>query len=388
MLQRRNTGRSGSTAVVITLLGVALAVSVAVAARGRRRQRPVLEKFALAEVHRTEIHPSLMASGRIESSKKTVIECELENISIGIQGQRLYAGGSSVLLSIVPQGTLVRKGDVLAELDGSDYQEMLRQQQHDRGAVPGRLQPGRAGPGDHQAGRGRIPRWLHEGGDQGLRAERRAGGVGPDAHEGPARLDETDAGEGLRAARARSRTRSSTTPQALFNAGQERAAFELFTRWTAPKALRVLEGKVLGAEATYNYQRRRLNRNLERLSRLEKQVERCTIRAPHDGFVIYANNERRNIFIEPGMFVHQKQDLMYLPDLANMEVVAFLHESVVKQLSRGLRARVVVEGLHDRSIDGKLTAVAQVPTFSGTPTCATSTARSSSIIRPRESCRG
>ena len=91
---------------------------------------------------------------------------------------------------------------------------------------------------------------------------------------------------------------------------------------------------MLAAEATLKYQDRRLARNLDRLAKLEKQVELCTIRAPHDGFVIYANDERRESVIEEGMSVRQKQDLFYLPDLTDMEVVAYLHESMVNEIAQ------------------------------------------------------
>ena len=93
-------------------------------------------------------------------------------------------------------------------------------------------------------------------------------------------------------------------------------------------------------------------------------MELCTIRAPHDGFVIYANDERRNIQIEAGMFVRQKQNLLYLPDLAEMEVVTYLHESILREVGRGMRARVAVEGLPNRKLEGHVTDIATLPTYS------------------------
>ncbi len=128
--------------------------------------------------------------------------------------------------------------------------------------------------------------------------------------------------------------------------------------------MRVLENNILAAEATLKYQTSRLNRNLERLAKLEKGVENCTIRAPHDGFVIYANDQRREIRIEEGMYVRQKQDLMYLPDLNQMEVVANLHESIMPVVAKGMRARVVVEGMPGRKLEGHVTEIASIPTFS------------------------
>jgi HlyD family secretion protein len=112
-----------------------------------------------------------------------------------------------------------------------------------------------------------------------------------------------------------------------------------------------------------DYQKARFARHLERLAKLEKQVELCTIRAPHDGFVIYANDDRRSLQIVEGMSVYQKQDLFYLPDLANMEVVTSLHESIVREIAKGMPAKVWVEGLPNRRLEGHVTEIATIPTF-------------------------
>ena len=135
----------------------------------------------------------------------------------------------------------------------------------------------------------------------------------------------------------------------------------MFKKFTAPKTIRELEGAEQGARATLEYQELRLQRQLDRLATLEKQVERCTIRAPHDGFVIYANNADRELFIEPGIPVRERQPLFFLPDLDDMEVVAMLHESIVDQVGSGMRATVYVEGLSDRRIEGHVTKIATMP---------------------------
>ena len=99
------------------VLGAAVTVGLAYKTTGHHAFRPPTERYALASVRRTDLYPALTASGRVESSMRTVIQCELENITIGVQGQRLWAGGSSVLLSIVPEGSMVHRGDILAVLD-------------------------------------------------------------------------------------------------------------------------------------------------------------------------------------------------------------------------------------------------------------------------------
>ncbi len=111
------------------------------------------------------------------------------------------------------------------------------------------------------------------------------------------------------------------------------------------------------------YQNLRLQNHLQRLARLELQVQNCTIRAPHDGFVIYANNADRSLLIEPGTPVRRSQQLFFLPDLNDMEVVTLLHESIVDQVSSGMRATVQIEGLSDRRIQGHVTSVATMATL-------------------------
>ena len=143
--------------MVLITLGAVTTVGLAYATTGRHGTQSPAEKYALAHVQRTDLYPALTASGRVESSQRTVIECELENITIGVMGERLYAGGSSVLLSIVPDGTMVHKGDVLAVLDASEYEELLRQQritvERSRADYPA----GRAQRRDRPAGGSRVP---------------------------------------------------------------------------------------------------------------------------------------------------------------------------------------------------------------------------------------
>ena len=46
----------------------------------------------------------------------------------GSTGSASMGASSSTVISLIPEGSAVKKGDVLARLDGSTYEEMLRQQ--------------------------------------------------------------------------------------------------------------------------------------------------------------------------------------------------------------------------------------------------------------------
>ena len=128
MSQKRNSRPSIQVAFVVSLLVITVAGGLAYKKHRWHSSVPPLEKYEVAHVQRTDLYPAVTAGGRVESSKRTVIQCELENIGIGVQGQRLWAGGSSILISIVPEGSMVHRGDVLAVLDSSEYEELSRQQ--------------------------------------------------------------------------------------------------------------------------------------------------------------------------------------------------------------------------------------------------------------------
>ena len=64
------------------------------------------------------------------------------------------------------------------------------------------------------------------------------------------------------------------------------------------------------------------------------------------------------------MYVRQRQKLLYLPDLADLEILTPLHESIVKEVGKGMRARVFVEGLPGRRLEGHVIDIATLPTLS------------------------
>jgi HlyD family secretion protein len=353
----------------LLMIAIVLAVgaSIKIAAKSANgwpweASRSLVDKYKFAPVSRTVLEASLTASGRLESSKRTVIECELENIAIGIQGQRLAAGGASTLLSVVPDGSIVERGTVLAQLDSSDYEELLRQQRitversrSDRDQAMLDLDVGKLAIREYQEGV--MKETLKD-------FQRTIALAQSDEMRCKDRLDwSMRMKEKGYVSQGQVATEKQNYSKALIDVAQQLGARKLFVTYSAPKALRVLEGKVLAQTAVLNYQESRLQRNLERLHKLEKQVELCTIRAPHDGFVIYANDSRRGITIEAGMSVHQKQDLFYLPDLKNMEVVAMLHESIVDQVRKGMKATVSLEGARNARLSGRVTSVSPIPVF-------------------------
>src|SRR4051812_28295164 len=85
-------------ALVFAAMGTAAAVAYCMLpGRWSHAKYETLPRFP---VHRAEVGTRLRAAGRVESSKQTVITCELENMQFSSSGQSMSAGGRATILEI------------------------------------------------------------------------------------------------------------------------------------------------------------------------------------------------------------------------------------------------------------------------------------------------
>jgi HlyD family secretion protein len=361
MRTNRNRWRYGlaGCGLVLALAAATTATRLGTMANWSRPRNP-LEQLVTVPVRRVDLKVTTTAGGRVDSATKTVIECQIERMGVGVQGRGMAGGGASTILSIVPDGSAVKRGEVLCVLDASEYEELARTQainvvrvrsdhrQAELDAEAARMALGEFRDGlmkqTRQSLEGEIAlaRSLLEGSKARLAWVERM----------------VEKGYVPRGQLSGERYNLLRSTLELVRGESELGLFEKFT---APTYLRILEGDVVSADQYLGYQTHRLNRHEERLRSLRRQVERCTIRAPHDGVVIYASEQMTGMKIEPGLTVHQKQRLFYLPDLSQMEVEARLHESVVPRIRPGMLARVRVESLSNRTIEGHVVSISQLP---------------------------
>ena len=135
---------------------------------------------------------------------------------------------------------------------------------------------------------------------------------------------------------------------------------------TGPKLIKALEAKLqanradsLSLEAAYQTE-------AERLKRLEKMVANCTLRAPHDGTVVYAlppSNGWRPATpaIMEGATVREGQAIFELPDPKHMRIRAKINESKVMTIQKGQRASVRVDAFPNRVLSGSVGEITLIP---------------------------
>jgi HlyD family secretion protein len=330
-----------------------------------RKARPTWEGLPRAAVRRVSFDVCLAASGVAESFQQTVVKCQLENLRIRSRGGAFYTGGASTILEMIPNGTTVKKGDVLCRLDASEYQDVaqaqeLRVLQHQSEMVQTALALQSAEIALTEYRDGLLPQDV-----MGMR-----GRIALAESEVKTASDRLAWSERMAAKGYASRAQVANDRQALLSATLrlEQAQMELDTyrRYNSTKTLVALRADVEKARKWAIHEAGDFDKSKVQLAYYRALIDRCTIRAPHNGFVIYANGpfreEIERLSIEPGASVRQGQELFYFPDLSKMEVVAMLNETVVDRVRQGMPARVRFEGLRGgEALDGRVESVESLP---------------------------
>jgi HlyD family secretion protein len=105
----------------------------------------------------------------------------------------------------------------------------------------------------------------------------------------------------------------------------------------------------------------------EQFEKVKRQLQVCIIKAPRDGLVVYANTRTggRGGSNEPLIFegakVKERQAIINLPDVSNMQVNARIHESKIDMVREGLPATIRVDALPGEVFRGTVNVVSLVP---------------------------
>jgi HlyD family secretion protein len=102
------------------------------------------------------------------------------------------------------------------------------------------------------------------------------------------------------------------------------------------------------------------------LERIREQIIACKLIAPQNGQVVYANqgSSRRSSgedVIEEGTEVRERQSIIQLPDFSQMKVDARIHESKISMIQQGLPVDIRVDAFPEQLYQGEVDQVSSVP---------------------------
>ncbi len=107
-----------------------------------------------------------------------------------------------------------------------------------------------------------------------------------------------------------------------------------------------------------------LSLSQRKLDRDRKNLDATKIHAPQDGLVVYNVSENRfssESLIEEGATVRNRQELIKLPDVSRMKVTIKVHESYINMVTPGLPAFVTLDSTPDQRFAGHVAKVALLP---------------------------
>ena len=131
------------------------------------------------------------------------------------------------------------------------------------------------------------------------------------------------------------------------------------------KARRVAISKLAQARAKLKSAQGQYVVQTRQLKDLKDQLAKCTIRAKKTGLVVYGgsgdNYYGNQDPIREGATVRERQSIITIPDMTRMSVSVKIHESYIKKIKKGQKARITVDAFPDSVLDGEVTKVGVLP---------------------------
>ena len=130
-------------------------------------------------------------------------------------------------------------------------------------------------------------------------------------------------------------------------------------RKAAISKLAQAEAKLKSAQGQYNIQARQRKE-------LYEQLDKCTITAKRPGLVVYGGGGDEDYYggeerIREGATVRERQSIITIPDMTKMSVHVKIHESYIKKIKKGQKARITVDAFPDKVLDGEVSKVGVLP---------------------------
>lgn len=355
----------------------------------RSASAPGAGTYVLDRATRGPFVISLNVQGHLDSRRNATLSCQVE--------------GSTTIISLVPEGTRVKTGDVVCELDASALTEKAKQQeitvtQADAALAQSResleiqktqnesdiaaaelkwklalLDLDKYEQGEYPQQQKQLSGNVALNEEELLRAQENMDFVKEQVRKGYRTQNDLEAAR-IAVKQAELKLEGSKEELKVLTEFSFRRTIEELKANAKELERELARVKLKAKSAVTQFEKDVEARDLtasverERHERFVKQIQACTLRAPQDGEVVYANlssNSRRggsdSAAIEEGATVRERQAIINLPDVTQMKVDCRIHESLIGSIRKGLRARIRVDAYPDEIFMGEIATVSSVP---------------------------
>lgn len=342
----------------VLMLVVAVMVVVAILVGGiyffMRSEGSATEGPLLYEVSRKPFDHVVLEQGEVESSSNIEIRCEVKSRN---------TSGTQIIW-VIPEGTHVKKGELLVKLDSSALERERDQQQIACNTSESVMINAK---NNYETALVAKTEYLEGAYKQ---------------EEQLAKSEEFFAEQNLRTAELLYRSAERLAAKGVISPFQlegdkfaiDKATAELakaktrlhvLQEYTKPKMLKQFDADIASAKAKWNAEESSYELEKKKLKDIVDQIEKCQIKAPADGQVVYANVASNRgggsgeFVVEAGANARDGQVLIRLPDPGQMQVKAKINESRVTLVRAGMPVLIRLDAFGDKVSKGEVTKVNQ-----------------------------
>jgi len=292
--------------------------------------------------------------GEIESSSNVDVRCEVQSRNTG----------GTAILEIVPEGTYVQPGDLIARLDKSALENEYNQQQITCNASNAALIQAESALATAQIARREYLEGTFRQEEQILLGEISV------AEENLRRAEDYAAYSQKLAAmdfvtQLQLEADLFAVEKSKMDLATAKTKIEVLREFTRAKMLTQLDADIKIAEANLASNQNVKKLDEDKLALVQGQIDKCEILAPSPGQVVYANSSDRRgdseVVIQEGTLIRERQVIVRLPDPKRMQVRAKINEARVDRVKEGLPVVIQLDAFPDMKMRGTVRRVDDYP---------------------------
>lgn len=273
--------------------------------------------------------------GEVESSKNIDVNCEVET----------RGGGGTSILWVIDEGTYVKEGDKLVELDSSSLEQELTTQRIAVSSAEATVISSEAAVRTAQIALQEYLEGTYLSERKTILSEVALAQQDLRKAELALASDERLAAKGMiKGLQVEAAEYAVTNAKNMLEAAEAR--LRVLDELTKEKNKVQFESDIEAAKAKLRSDENVLSEEQTKLAEIEDQIEKCVIYSPAEGVVVHANKFSMRggseFVVEEGATVRERQTIIKLPDPNRMQVKADVNESRITLIADGMAAKVKV----------------------------------------------
>lgn len=308
-------------------------------------------KIITVQTYRGPFVHEVIGRGNVESSSNVSIASEVD--------------GKTTIMSLIPEGSWVEAGEVIAQLDPQIIESRMEIYQSWKENAPLELQTWRTHIQEYEAqleeylcGTVKAKRLEIEYAIAKTRNNIIESGRLATSSEELVRAGYTTDTQ-LEVDRIAVRKHMNSLKKSLLDR-------DVLLRYSSERQIVELVANIEAAKTSFEAASEGFIRIVDALKELEEQFNACIIKAPRDGRIVYANQRLRpgmteSEIIQEGASVRKGQIMFRMPDPDQMQVRALVNENTILRVKEGMKVALVFDVLRKRSFEGVVAKVSQFP---------------------------